>query len=90
MIRQNRVVADPALERTSTPWTSRDVTAPLRAFLRTESGSAGILVAAIVAALIWANIDVVDFKLSPEDLARIGEIDSPEGRVGAHPDQFRP
>jgi Na+/H+ antiporter NhaA len=62
MIRQNRVVADPALERTSTPWTSRDVTAPLRAFLRTESGSAGILVAAIVAALIWANIDVKSYE----------------------------
>ncbi len=62
MIRQNRVVADPALERTSTPWTTRDVTAPLRAFLRTESGSAGILVAAIVAALIWANVDVKSYE----------------------------
>jgi Na+/H+ antiporter NhaA len=30
---------------------------PLRDFLRTESGSAGVLVAAIVAALIWANAD---------------------------------
>jgi Na+/H+ antiporter NhaA len=62
MIRQNRGVADPALERTSTPWTTRDVTAPLRAFLRTESGSAGILVAAIVAALIWANVDVKSYE----------------------------
>jgi 2,5-diketo-D-gluconate reductase A len=39
---------------------------------------------------IRANIEVFDFKLAPEDLARIGEIDSTEGRVGAHPDQFRP
>lgn len=31
--------------------------APLRQFLRTESGSAGVLVAAVVAALVWANID---------------------------------
>ncbi len=30
--------------------------APLRAFLRTESGSSGVLVAAIAAALIWSNI----------------------------------
>jgi Na+/H+ antiporter NhaA len=31
--------------------------APLRRFMRTESGSAGILVAAIVAALVWSNVD---------------------------------
>ncbi|GAA2624288.1 Na+/H+ antiporter NhaA [Dactylosporangium fulvum] len=36
---------------------TRDVTAPLRAFVRTESGSAGVLVAAIVVALVWANVD---------------------------------
>jgi Na+/H+ antiporter NhaA len=34
---------------------SSDSTSPLRTFLRTESGSAGVLVAAIVAALVWAN-----------------------------------
>ena len=32
------------------------VTSPLRAFLRTESGSARVLLAAIVAALVWANV----------------------------------
>ena len=42
--------------RGRTLWT-RQFAAPLRAFLRTESGSAGVLVAAIVAALIWANVD---------------------------------
>jgi Na+/H+ antiporter NhaA len=31
--------------------------APMREFLRTESGSAGVLVAAVVAALVWANVD---------------------------------
>jgi Na+/H+ antiporter NhaA len=31
--------------------------APLRAFLLTESGSAGVLVAAVVIALAWANLD---------------------------------
>jgi Na+/H+ antiporter NhaA len=60
LIRQNRLVTEPASERT--PWTTRQVTAPLRAFLRTESGSAGILVAAIVAALVWANIDVKSYE----------------------------
>jgi Na+/H+ antiporter NhaA len=29
---------------------------PVRAFLRTEAGSAGVLLASIVAALIWANV----------------------------------
>jgi Na+/H+ antiporter NhaA len=41
--------------RESTLWT-RQLTAPLRSFLRTESGSAGVLLAAIVAALIWSNV----------------------------------
>src|ERR1700712_5053598 len=36
----------------------RGRSAPLREFLRTESGSAGVLVAAIAAALIWANVDL--------------------------------
>jgi Na+/H+ antiporter NhaA len=53
-------VTELAPERT--PWTTREVTAPLRAFLSTESGSAGILVAAIVAALVWANIDVKSYE----------------------------
>ena len=37
-----------------TPW-RREFATPVRAFLRTESGSAGILVAAIAVGLIWAN-----------------------------------
>ncbi|MCW2674254.1 MAG: sodium/proton antiporter, partial [Frankiales bacterium] len=36
--------------------------APLRVFLQTESGSAGILLAAVVAALIWANIDIGSYE----------------------------
>ena len=35
---------------------------------------------------IRQNIDVLDFRLAPEDIARIGELDSREGRIGAHPD----
>src|SRR6476659_4016987 len=42
--------------RQRTAW-ARDRSAPLRAFVRTESGSATVLVAGIVAALVWANID---------------------------------
>ncbi|MBM2616485.1 Na+/H+ antiporter NhaA [Actinoplanes sp. LDG1-06] len=38
----------------TTRWTHK-VTTPLRDFLSTEAGSAGVLVAAIVAALLWAN-----------------------------------
>ena len=38
-----------------TPWSSR-LTLPLRAFQRTESASAGVLAAAIVVALVWANL----------------------------------
>ena len=41
-------------ERTAWP---RDRAAPVRAFLSTESGSAGVLLAAVVTALVWANLD---------------------------------
>ncbi|MBO0873129.1 MAG: Na+/H+ antiporter NhaA [Pseudonocardia sp.] len=44
-------------ERTPrTRWT-RDIAPPLRVFVQTESGSSGVLFAAIVAALVWANVD---------------------------------
>jgi Na+/H+ antiporter NhaA len=38
-----------------TPW-SKQFATPVRAFLQTESGSAGILAAAIVVAVVWANL----------------------------------
>src|SRR4249919_3738540 len=38
-----------------TPW-RREFATPVRAFLKTESGSAGILVAGIVLGLVWANL----------------------------------
>ena len=44
-----------------TQWSS-GIGAPLRAFLRTESGSAGVLVAAIAVALIWANVDAASYE----------------------------
>ena len=47
--------------RGRTVW-AKDAAAPLREFLRTESGSAGILVAAVVAALVWANIDLASYE----------------------------
>jgi Na+/H+ antiporter NhaA len=47
--------------RGATRWTSA-VGAPMRAFLRTESASAGVLVLAIVAALAWANVDVASYE----------------------------
>src|SRR5260370_15570705 len=40
-----------------TAW-GRHMETPLRTFLRTETGSASVLLAATVAALIWANISV--------------------------------
>ncbi|MFF0266797.1 Na+/H+ antiporter NhaA [Kribbella sp. NPDC004536] len=38
-----------------TDW-RREFAAPLRAFLRTEAGSSGVLAAGIVVALVWANV----------------------------------
>jgi Na+/H+ antiporter NhaA len=39
----------------TTQWT-RSVATPIRAYLRTEAGSAGVLVTAIVAALVWCTV----------------------------------
>ena len=44
-----------------TAW-ARNLEAPLRLFLRTETGGAAILLAASVAALIWVNVDAVSYE----------------------------
>jgi Na+/H+ antiporter NhaA len=47
--------------RGHTLW-ARDRSAPLREFLRTESGSAGVLVGAVVLALVWSNVDFHSYQ----------------------------
>jgi Na+/H+ antiporter NhaA len=44
-----------------TAWT-RNLQTPLRAFLQTETGSAVILLAAVVAALLWVNVDQASYE----------------------------
>jgi Na+/H+ antiporter NhaA len=44
-----------------TAW-ARNLEAPLRDFLRTETGGAAILLAASVAALVWANVDNASYE----------------------------
>src|SRR5436309_4464148 len=44
-----------------TAW-ARNLQTPLRTFLRTETGSAAVLLGATVAALVWANIDVASYE----------------------------
>ena len=44
-----------------TAWT-RNLQTPLRAFLETETGSAVVLLAAVVAALIWTNVDPASYE----------------------------
>src|SRR5256714_13733155 len=44
-----------------TAWT-RSVQTPLRAFLNTETGSAAILLGAVVVALVWANVDHASYE----------------------------
>jgi Na+/H+ antiporter NhaA len=48
--------AAPAPFQGRTAWI-RSLEAPVRDFLRTETGGAAVLVGAIVAALVWANVD---------------------------------
>jgi Na+/H+ antiporter NhaA len=42
---------------------TRTAIEPLRAFLATESGGAGVLAAAVIAALVWANVDDQSYEL---------------------------
>ena len=53
--------AGPSRWQGKTLW-ARDRSAPLGAFLRTESGSAVILVAAVVVALVWANVNASSYE----------------------------
>jgi Na+/H+ antiporter NhaA len=56
----SEATSDASVWRGRTVW-ARDRSAPLRAFLQTESGSAGILVGAVAAALVWANVDASSY-----------------------------
>ena len=44
-----------------TAW-ARSLETPLREFLRTETGSAAVLLAAAIAALVWANVDIASYE----------------------------
>jgi Na+/H+ antiporter NhaA len=44
-----------------TAW-ARNLQTPLREFLRTETGSAAVLLAAAVAALVWVNVDAHSYE----------------------------
>jgi Na+/H+ antiporter NhaA len=51
----------PAAFSGTTAW-ARSAQTPLRAFLRTETGGAAILLAGTVAALMWANVDEASYE----------------------------
>ena len=59
-----------------TMW-ARSLSAQLTTFLRTESGSSGVLLFGIVAALVWANLDLSSYEaVWTTDLSiRIGSLD---------------
>jgi Na+/H+ antiporter NhaA len=55
------------MTRAGSPWSgrtawARNLETPLRVFLRTETGSAAVLLAATIVALAWANIDVRGYE----------------------------
>jgi len=62
---QAAATADSAQPRTAftgaTAW-GRSLETPLRQFLRTETGSAAVLLAAVIAALIWVNVDAASYE----------------------------
>jgi Na+/H+ antiporter NhaA len=55
------------IESTAAPYTgrtawTRNLETPLREFLRTETGSAAVLLAGAIAALVWANVDFSSYE----------------------------
>src|SRR6266480_244734 len=52
---------EPARFTGRTAW-ARNLQTPLREFLRTETGSAAVLLAAAVAALVWVNVDTHSYE----------------------------
>jgi Na+/H+ antiporter NhaA len=59
----------------STAW-ARSLDTPLRRFVRTETGSAAVLLAATIAALAWANIDAAGYTATwkTEFSVRLGSL----------------
>src|SRR5579862_3859443 len=55
------VTAAPAPFTGRTAW-ARNLQTPLRDFLQTETGSAAVLLAGAVLALVWANIDLASYE----------------------------
>jgi Na+/H+ antiporter NhaA len=58
---QQAITAQAATSQAATVWTSSGKT-PLRQFLRTETGSATILVGGTLAALIWSNVAPASYE----------------------------
>src|SRR3982751_1076243 len=56
----NSTTADAAFSG-RTAWV-RNLETPLRSFLRTETGSAAVLLGAVAAALVWANVDAASYE----------------------------
>ena len=54
--------AGPARPLTGRTAWARNLQTPLRTFLRTETGGAAVLLAATLAALIWANVDASSYE----------------------------
>jgi Na+/H+ antiporter NhaA len=56
--------SDPVREQPFTGRTAwvRSLETPLRSFLRTETGSAAVLLGATFAALVWANVDLASYE----------------------------
>jgi Na+/H+ antiporter NhaA len=58
-VAQNLDAGDPSHSRT-TAW-ARSLTTPLREYMRAETGGASVLLAATLAALLWANADTASY-----------------------------
>src|ERR1700736_4321694 len=66
--------SEPGESANRTAWHNAD--SPLRLFLRTETGSAAILLAAAIVALVWANADLSSYTRlwGTQFTLRLGDI----------------
>src|SRR6202000_1657511 len=60
-LRSHRQRGPSGVRRLGRPPRAHPLAAAVRSCLRAESGSAGVLVGAIVVALVWANVDTASY-----------------------------
>jgi 2,5-diketo-D-gluconate reductase A len=82
---QGRLLSDPAIAAIAGKYGKT----PAQTILRWHLDIGNVVIPkSVTPSRIAENFQVFDFKLAPEDIAAIGGLDDPEGKIGPNPDTF--